>query len=333
MGLKKIKIVTVIIIACLLFQTYIVTAGSFDQTTSNKYVDTFQGSFSVPRRGRYTVSIYYPSYTSVKPYPVIVFAHGFCSCGEWHSWIGNCLARNGFIALLFTVPNRTSTDVLQWVDGIEGGIRYLQQMNNESNQFSGMMNMSRLGVMGHSMGAMASIIVASKDSRIKAVVSLAAPYMKNKNFDDESAKELKSEIDWDSVLSASYKITIPAQFQVGTLDAFAADNAEIYFTAVNSSSKEFIAIEGGNHVQFIDDDSILTRSAYYGLLSLFQSMNQATILSLYKYVALNIVLLVSKKTLIEAAVAIGIDQPATITPQELQKISSQNFLSFLNRYL
>jgi hypothetical protein len=45
------------------------------------------------------------------------------------------------------------------------------------------------------------------------------------------------------------------------------------------------------------------------------------------------ILILSEQKLIEAAVVLGIDQPATITPQELRKISSQNFLSFLNLYL
>jgi hypothetical protein len=112
---------------------------------------------------------------------------------------------------------------------------------------------------------MGCIIAASKDSRIKTVVSLAAPHLGKTHFDNEYTEEFRSEIDWESVLSASRNIRIPIQFQVGTHDSFAANNTKTYFDVVNSSSKEFIPIEGGNHVQFIDDDFILSRSASYGL--------------------------------------------------------------------
>lgn len=334
----KIKIATLFIIACFSFQTCIIAEGfpvgqNIVEKSITFSVSKFQGSFSIPGRGEYTSTIYYPGNSSGKPYPVIVFAHGFCSCSEWHTWIGNCLASKGYLVLLFTVPNRTSTNVLQWVDGIEGGISYLQQLNDESSQFRGMMNMSRLGIMGHSMGGMATIIAASSDSRIKVAVSLAAPYLGNTSFGDQYTDAFRSMIDWDSVLSASRTITIPIQFQVGTRDAFAANNTKIYFEAANSSVKEFVTIEGGNHVQFIDDANILSYSTLSSVFSMLLSMTPETLWIFLQYMAPKILQILFQKTLTGVGVGLGIDLPATITPQEQQEISSKNFLNFFNLYL
>lgn len=308
-----------------------VYAYSFD---ANLYVGTFQGVFSIPERGEYEVTIYYPVNGSGKPYPAVIFAHGFCSCCSWHKWIGNCLAIKGYVALLFTVPDRVSTDVQQWVDGIEGGIRYLQQLNNESEEFHDMIDMSRLGVMGHSMGAMAALIAASRDLNIKAIVSLAAPYLRDKHFNDEYADELLSEIDWEGVLSASRNITIPVQFQVGTRDALASDSAIIYYEASNSVSKEFVSIEGGNHVQYLDEEYVWSMSSLYGALSLFFSLGLRIIIEMVMlYLSENGLKIIFMDKLVGAAVAFGIDQPATITPSRQHEISSQNFLTFFNIYL
>jgi len=197
-----------------------------------------------------------------------------------------------------------------------------------------MIDMSRLGVMGHSMGAMAALITASKDLNIKAIVSLAAPYLKDKHFDDEYADELLSEIDWDSVLSASRNITIPVQFQVGTRDALASDSAIIYYEASNSASKEFVSIEGGNHVQYLDEEYVWSRSSLYGALSLFFSLGLRIIIKMVMlYLSENGLKIIFVDKLVGAAVAFGIDQPATITPSRQHEISSQNFLTFFNIYL
>ncbi len=305
----------------------------------NPYVATLNGSFDVQGRGTYKVVVYYPEYGSGKPYPAVVFAHGFGSCSSWHKWIGRLLARNGYVMLSFTVPNRVSTEVQQWVDGFEGGITYLQELNKDSPQLSGMIDMSRLGVMGHSMGGMAAIVAASRNPKIKAAVILAAPYMKDKQFDDEYAEKLRLEIDWDGVLTASRSINVPIQFQVGTRDAFASDNAGKYYEAVNSSLKEFVTIEGGNHVQYLDDEAVW--SSLSGLIPLMISILRS--LTLRQIIEIILSLLFGEEgisilrlmfaELSDVAFIFGLDQSASISLSEQHEVSSQKFLAFLNLYL
>lgn len=342
---KEVKVIVLFLVA-LLVQINVASVCPYSleskEGSANLDVDTFQDSYVIPGRGEYEVIIYYPFNGSGKPYPAVIFAHGFCSCSSWHTWIGNYLASMGYVTLVFTVPNRLSTDIQDWVDGIEEGIRYLEQLNNESDLLGGLVNMSRLGVMGHSMGAMAALIAASKNLNIKAVVSLAAPYMKEKQYDEEYAEKIRSEIDWDSVLSASGNLTKPVQFQVGTLDAFAADNAVKYFEAANSSFKEFVTIEGGNHVQFLDDKVVLSISTLSGLISfiipLLLTLDLETIIRIIMMFltrnqgGIHIKIIFVQK-LVGAAIFFGLDLPATISPREQQEKSSQNFLTFFDLYL
>jgi hypothetical protein len=67
-------------------------------------------------------------------------------------------------------------------------------------------NMSQMGIMGHFMGGMASLIAASRNPEIKAVVALAAPYLGNIHFDDANIEEFRSTIDWTGVFTATKNI-------------------------------------------------------------------------------------------------------------------------------
>ena len=325
-------------------------------TIIDSEVDTFQGSYHITERGTYDATIYYPLQDSTRSFPVIIFAHGYLACAEWHTWIGTYLASKGYVTLLFTVPNRTSLDVYQWVDGISYGIQYMDQLNNESNQFRGMVDMNRVGVMGHSMGAMAAIIAASTNLRIKAVVALAAPYMQDEHFNDQSMEAMKNIINWTSTLKAAQNMTTPIQFQVGTRDAFTTGNDRIYFEATQASVKEILTIEGGNHVQFIDNNRIFSRASLEGFISLLLSLDPKTqaallqnALSTFSKIidvtidhGLNIkftlsknliIFLLSQYTLSNVAVMLKIDQPALITAKQQHDLSSQNFVTFFNLLL
>lgn len=335
MDQKKGKIIPIFLVALLIHvnAVQVYASGLVSGKSENLCVNMFQVSFSVLNK-EYEADVYYRVSCDGKPRPAVIFAHGFLACKEWHTWIGKYLARSGYVALLFTVPDRFSTDVQLWVNGIKGGMECLARLNDDSYYLSNMINMSRLGVMGHSMGAMAAIIAASSDPRIKVVVSLAAPYMKDEHYDDEYAEELRVNIDWDCVLSASHNISIPVQFQVGSLDAFAANNAETYFKAANSSLKEFITIEGGNHVQYLDDKPIWSHSSLEGLIPLIliilSSLSPFTIISLIISFLRGEITIPDVNSLIEAATIFGIDMPATKSTSEQHEMSAQAFLTFFD---
>lgn len=100
--------------------------------------------------GTYSANFFAPLKANAT-YGTIVFVHGFRAKKEWYSWIGECLANQGYSALLFTVPSSGLLDPYQWSDGIKSAIDYL--LNKES-ALCDIVTSENIGVMGHSMGGL-----------------------------------------------------------------------------------------------------------------------------------------------------------------------------------
>jgi len=215
-------------------------------------VSKIDGAFTDKNYGEYEVSIYYPAINSGvsqppdksrAPYPAIVFAHGWLTSKELYTWISNCCAAQGYVTLLFTVPDPASLEAFQQsVTGITRSIDYLLAQNQDG-LLKGLINTSRIGVMGHSMGAMAVLVATAEDSRIKAAVSLAPGY-----FGSTTEKYVE----------ACKSIRVPIQFQAGSLDEICPPAAvEVYYNAVRIPPKEIIVINGADHIQFSDAPAAL----------------------------------------------------------------------------
>jgi len=215
-------------------------------------VGQIDGVFTDENYGEYEVTIYYPAINSGvsqppdksgAPYPAIIFAHGWLTSKELYTWIGNYCAAQGYVTLLFSVPDPTSLEAFrQSVTGITKSIDYLL-VQNQGGLLSGLINTSRIGVMGHSMGAMAVLIATTEDSRIKAAVSLAPGY-----FGSTTKKYVE----------ACKSIRVPIQFQAGSLDKICPPSAvETYYNAVRIPPKEIIVINGADHIQFSDAPATL----------------------------------------------------------------------------
>ena len=100
------------------------------------------------RWGTYSATHFSPTQESGVAHPAIVFVHGFHAQKEWYSWIGDCLASQGYSALLFTVPSRRLQDPRQWSDGIKSAIDYLL---SKEGSLHDKICPEKVGVMGHSM--------------------------------------------------------------------------------------------------------------------------------------------------------------------------------------
>jgi len=160
------------LLAVVLVITLLVAIGqslcSADQTAGSYLVGTVQGAYS-NRRGTYEVTIYYPALKSgantqpnkaSAPYAAVVFSPGYGSSYTKHTytWIANHLTSRGFIVAIFTAPNTLSIDLGEWSDGISDGITYLQEVSTSGSSIvKGMVDMNRIGAMGHSMGGAAAI--------------------------------------------------------------------------------------------------------------------------------------------------------------------------------
>lgn len=202
-------------------------------------VGVLNSSFFHEDWGEYEATIYYPMEGSPDkteaPYPAIVFAHGFACTKEDYSWIGNYCASHGYVAILFTTPSRFDLfrAFLQSLDGILLSIDHLIAQNHKvGGPIEGMVDENRIGVMGHSMGAMTSLKAAAQDKRIKAVVSLAPGYFNTFT---------------ESYLDACALINVPTQIVMGSFDFICPPaGGRMYYDAI-SAEKEMVIINGADH--------------------------------------------------------------------------------------
>lgn len=210
------------------------------------FVGTINSASSHVTWGEYQVTIYYPAISHGvgqpperrgAPYPAIVFAHGFACTKDDYRWIGNYCALHGYVSILFTTPSRFDPFLAfpQSADGFSASIDYLISQNQENGSLlEGIVDEERIGVMGHSMGAMASLAAAAKDPRIKAVVSLAPGY-----FDFLSLTE--------TYLEAAKLITAPTQIIMGSEDTICLPSSGRKYYDVIPAEKEMLIINGAFH--------------------------------------------------------------------------------------
>ena len=134
-----------------------------------------------------------------KPYPVIIFSHGYIGC-EPHMYIAFCeeLASHGYIVAAIahtyyatevkfpdgriikpapekyaqqSLPTKQEEDL--WVADIQFVADSLHNFNNDAQDaFHNMLDMKKIGIVGHSMGGSAAYAVCVKDSRFKVGISL-----------------------------------------------------------------------------------------------------------------------------------------------------------------
>jgi len=236
--------------------------------TARYIVGMMEGSY-VNKWGTYKVTVYYPALESganappnraKAPYAAVVFAHGILANKGHYKWIGNQLASWGYVALLFSTPKAGSRQVDQWSEGISGGITYLNELSSsDTSILKGMVDSTRIGAMGHSMGGTAAILATANDSRIKSTVALAP------------ANPRHGPSGFGKALEAAKTVKVPVQIQVGSKDGLTRKDSvhQYYANLPGLAAKEYVEIKGGGHVRFTDIGSrllsILDRGATLGL--------------------------------------------------------------------
>jgi dienelactone hydrolase len=172
-----------------------------------------------------------------------------------YTWAGNLLASDGYVVAVVQVPNIMGTDDQQWADGIKGGISYLQMQNSSSSVLQGMIS-GVFGAAGHSMGGAGVLLAAAQDSRIRAVVSMAAP-SPNMTINIPFLPS-PSQI-FGPVYAAAGSISVPVQLMAGSSDTLVPVSATEVYYPVLGQPKEFVEIAGAGHLDYID---IMSNPAY-----------------------------------------------------------------------
>ena len=203
--------------------------------------------------GRYSATLYYPA--TVGSYPAIAFSPGLGAQKEYYRWVGNHLASHGYVVLIFTVPVPLTTTTTQHQAGFVTAFEWLAAENsNPDSPLHGQIDLSQRGIMGHSLGG-AAASRAAQYMDIDAVVALApgAPGDLVQTFRTATTPvDLKA-----AIIAGLATITAPTQIQAATQDCITGDLWDAaYYNALTAPSRQFVLLNGANHVSFNDVGSI-----------------------------------------------------------------------------
>jgi dienelactone hydrolase len=132
--------------------------------------------------------VWYPASKSEGPYPLIVYSHGFTS--DWHEgiYLAEQLASLGYVVVAVNYPltnlqapgGPNVKDVVNQPGDVSFIIdTLLQQSNTPGHALEGMLDETRIGATGISLGGMTTELVTFhpvlRDARIAAALSIAGP--------------------------------------------------------------------------------------------------------------------------------------------------------------
>ena len=96
--------------------------------------------------------------------------HGYLASPSYYTGNGRHLASWGYIVAMPAFPSEISEDRASDVQYL---LSYLEGENaNSASMFHDRIAVDKLGVIGHSLGGATTLMVAARDSRIKAAVAL-----------------------------------------------------------------------------------------------------------------------------------------------------------------
>lgn len=166
----------------------------------------------------------------------VIFGHAMAMRKDFYTWVGDALALHGFEAWLFSTPNILSGDPYIWCECFWACAQYI-----------------RLGVSdpwisyaGHSTGAVGAMLVGkAKPYDTEAMVLMEPGWPED---DTEQAEEIRE---------AGKYLVMPVQFQYGTKSKIVEPwKVEKHYMNVSNELSELMAIDGGNHVGFLDPGMI-----------------------------------------------------------------------------
>jgi pimeloyl-ACP methyl ester carboxylesterase len=197
--------------------------------------------------------IYYPINNSIS-YPAVIFCEGLGGFVNAYNWVPKKLAEEGYVTMIFDPPGQGISEGIfpilgyyfqninlylrlflifeginhyffrKWVTATSDAITYLLEESSVKN----IINHSKIGLIGHSLGGITVTETSIIDNRIDAVVALS----------QGNPLIIKN-------------VKIPIQFQAGGFD-LATHSVPIIIRCYNKvdSPKELIAIKHGTHFGF-----------------------------------------------------------------------------------
>jgi len=222
------------------------------------------------------VRIHYPA-TGSEPLPVILVSHGLGGSRMGYSYLGRYWADQGYIAVHLQHKGSDSAvwrnasspmiamreaaqdvqNMIQRPRDVSFAIDRLAELNRSEGPLRGRLDMERIGVAGHSMGAQTALLIAGQvfvlptgreltfaDARVKAAVVMSPPVRQG-----DHASEL-----FDKIYGS---IRIPCFHFTGTRDESpigltASKDRRVPFDHIRQVDQYLVIFEDGDHMIFAD---------------------------------------------------------------------------------
>lgn len=188
------------------------------------------------------------------PWPLIVFSHGFTLRGDLYRSYADRLASHGFVVGLPTYPG-LATDHRALADGLHALLSYYTAAAGAAGSpLKGRILTEKIGLAGHSLGGKISLLVASEDSRVRAVAGLdpvdgAGPGMSASERYPSVIPDRIAELTVPLLLLGADRAREP---RFGLPCAPEDRNYERIFEAGSGPALEITQLEAG-HTQYLDD--------------------------------------------------------------------------------
>lgn len=143
-----------------------------------QYQDIHNVAKTGSSKGFLSANVYYPKERQDK-LPVVVVIHGWQGSKEKMAWIGKLVASRGYASLVITSLNSQTlnTKPTDWITNYQNAVASLQAENQRvGSPLYKRIDMNRISLIGHSMGAGGSLYYAHQTSlKIQSIIALA-PY-------------------------------------------------------------------------------------------------------------------------------------------------------------
>jgi len=228
--------------------------------------------FDKDRDRKVPAKIYYPR-AGKGPFPGVIFSPGLGGSREGAAYLGRCWAKHGYVSVHLTHIGTDSevaknsleprkalrralqnpNNILNRPQDVSFVIGQLVRMNSEEGPLKGRVDLDRLGMAGHSLGAFTTLAIAGQvflthqgqeetyaDPRIKAAIVMSPPL----------GERQKAHVN-----HAFKSIAIPCLHMTGTEDysplgETGPEDRRIPFDHINGADQYLVIFTGGNHMIF-----------------------------------------------------------------------------------
>jgi dienelactone hydrolase len=196
-------------------------------------------------------TVYYPRDAQGQSFGLIVVTPGFIETQSWNAWWARYLASHGFVVINIDTQSTLEFPAARAKEELAALDDVVRLSAQPDSPFHGLVDASRQGAMGHSMGGGASLELAKANPYLKAIVPMA-PFQ-------------TSGTDYS-------KLTVPTLVMAckGDVVATASSHSEPIYASLSSSlDKAYLEMQGGGGhpctTSLGTSDKVRTLAGKYGL--------------------------------------------------------------------